>query len=242
MAERQLPKLNTRVRFPSPAPASSRTSYRSRRRFFFQNNRHLSLTSSLLLSKLNPLRWASIWVFFCKVRSTSFPATACGIAENCVRSLAPPSKSEALGFGFVFLLRAKTAQLRFRQQPTAIAGNCVRSLAPPSKSEALWLRICFFRAFFAPLLLLSKLNPLRWASIWVCLFRKVRSTSFPATACGYCRKLRSLPCASSQIRSTRLRICFFALLFVPLLLLYKLNPRGELWRCKDDQKLRSRRI
>ena len=26
------------------------------------------------------------------------------IAENCVRSLAPPSKSEALGFGFVFSL------------------------------------------------------------------------------------------------------------------------------------------
>ena len=156
MAERQLPKLNTRVRFPSPAPASAqsplnyvsgnslrllpktafaplrllsnpkhfgfgfvfsfarkdrsttfpatacgycrklrslpcasfqirstlasdlffllRTTYRSRRRFFFQNKRHLSLTSSLLLSKLNPLRWASIWVFFCKVRSTTFPA------------------------------------------------------------------------------------------------------------------------------------------------------------------------
>ena len=31
--------------------------------------------------------------------------------------------------------------------------------------------------------------------------RKVRSTSFPATAYGYCRKLRSLPCASFQIRS-----------------------------------------
>ena len=126
-----------RVRFPPPAPASSRTAYRSRRRFFVPNKRHLSLTSSLLLSKLNPLRWASIWGF---------------------------------------------------------------------------------------------------------ISRKVRSASFPATACGYCQKLRSLPCASSQIRSTRLRICFFALLFVPLLLLYKLNPRGELWRCKDDQKLRSRRL
>ncbi len=37
------------------APASSRTAYRSRRRFFVPNKRHLSLTSSLLLSKLNPL-------------------------------------------------------------------------------------------------------------------------------------------------------------------------------------------
>ena len=72
--------------------------------------------------------------------------------------------------------------------------------------------------------------------------RKVRSTSFPATACGYCRKLRSLPCASFQIRSTLASDLFFLLratyrlrrrFFVPnkrhraltpLLLLSKLNP------------------
>ena len=67
----------------------SRTSYRSRRRFFVPNKRHLSFTPSLLLSKLNPLRWASIWVLF-------FSKSA------QLRFLAPPSKSEALGFGFVF--------------------------------------------------------------------------------------------------------------------------------------------
>ena len=38
-----------------PAPASSRTSYRSRRRFFVPNKRHRSFTPSLLLSRLNPL-------------------------------------------------------------------------------------------------------------------------------------------------------------------------------------------
>ena len=48
---------------PHARTTSSRTSYRSRRRFFFQNNRHRSFTPSLLLSKLNSLRWASIWGF-----------------------------------------------------------------------------------------------------------------------------------------------------------------------------------
>ena len=61
-----------------------------------------------------------------------------------------------------------------------------------------------------PLLLLSKLNPLRWASIWVFYFwGKVRSASFPATARGYCRKLRLLPCSSSQIRSPLASDLFF---------------------------------
>jgi len=41
----------------------SRTSYRLRRRFFVPNKRHRALTPLLLLSKLNPLRWASIWGF-----------------------------------------------------------------------------------------------------------------------------------------------------------------------------------
>ena len=103
MAERQLPKLNTRVRFPSPAPASAQS---------------------------------------------------------------------PLGF---------------------VSGNSLRLLP---------------KTAFAPLRLLP--NPKHFGFGFVFSFaRKVRSTSFPATACGYCRKLRSLPCASFQIRSTRLRICFF---------------------------------
>ena len=52
MAECQLPKLNTRVRFPSPAPSSPRTPYRSRRLFL---KSHLSLILSRLLSKSQPL-------------------------------------------------------------------------------------------------------------------------------------------------------------------------------------------
>lgn len=40
---------------------SSRTLYRSRRRFLFQSKRHLSLTPSLLLSNCDPLRWARSW-------------------------------------------------------------------------------------------------------------------------------------------------------------------------------------
>ena len=103
MAERQLPKLNTRVRFPSPAPASAQSPLNS----VFGNSLRL------------------------------LPKTA----FTTLRLLSNPKH---FGFGFVFS--------------------------------------------FA---------------------RKVRSTSFPATAYGYCRKLRSLPCASFQIRSTRLRICFF---------------------------------
>ena len=82
---------------------------------------------------------------------------------------------------------AKSAQLRFRQQPAAIAENCAHSLAPPSKSEALGFGFVFSFA------------------------RKDRSTTFPATACGYCRKLRSLPCASFQIRSTLASDLFFLL-------------------------------
>ena len=40
---------------PTFSATSSRTSYRSRRRFLFQSNRHLSFTPSLLLSESNPL-------------------------------------------------------------------------------------------------------------------------------------------------------------------------------------------
>ena len=48
-------------------------------------------------------------------------------------------------------------------------------------------------------------TPPRW--------RKVRSTPFPATACGSCRKLRSLPCAASQNRTrfAGLRFCWCGL-------------------------------
>ncbi len=71
-----------------------------------------------------------------KVRSTPFPP--CG--ENCVRSLAPPLKIKpaALGFDFVFGESAKSAERLFR-------------LAA--------------KISYAPLLLLSKSNPLCWASI-----------------------------------------------------------------------------
>ena len=48
-------------RRPTTGTTSSRTSYRSQRRFLFQSKRHRSFTPSLLLSKSNPLRWASIW-------------------------------------------------------------------------------------------------------------------------------------------------------------------------------------
>ena len=53
-------RTSWRVQVPPCRTTSSRTTYRSRRRFL----RHRSFTPSLLLSKSNPLRWASIW-FFC---------------------------------------------------------------------------------------------------------------------------------------------------------------------------------
>ena len=144
MAERQLPKLNTRVRFPSPAPASSRTSYRSRRRFFFQNNRHRSLTSSLLLSKLNPLRWASIWVFFCKVRSTPFPATACGYCRK-LRSLPCASFQirSTLASDLFFSFARKVRSTTF---PATACGYCRKLRSLPCASfqiRSTRLRICF---------------------------------------------------------------------------------------------------
>ena len=92
MAERQLPKLNTRVRFPSPAPASAQ--------------------SPLNFVSGNSLRL--------------LPKTAL----TTLRLLPNPKHSASDLF---FLLRAKSAQLRFRQEPAAYAENCVRSLAPPLK-------------------------------------------------------------------------------------------------------------
>ena len=60
---------------PSVSTTSSRTLYRSRRRFLFQSKRHLSLIPSLL-SKPNPLRWASVWFLVRngKPRQQLFPA------------------------------------------------------------------------------------------------------------------------------------------------------------------------
>ena len=46
---------------PATGTTSSRTSYRSRRRFLFQSKRRLSFTPSLLLSNCAPLRWARSW-------------------------------------------------------------------------------------------------------------------------------------------------------------------------------------
>ena len=45
---------------PVTGTTSSRTAYRSRRRFLFPSKRHRSFTPSLLLSKSKPLRWVSI--------------------------------------------------------------------------------------------------------------------------------------------------------------------------------------
>ena len=46
---------------------SSRTAYRSRRRFLFQSKRHRSFTPSLLLAKPQPLRRAPVWGRRCAV-------------------------------------------------------------------------------------------------------------------------------------------------------------------------------
>ena len=46
---------------PATGTTSSRTSYRSRRRFLFQSKRRLSFTPSLFLSNCAPLRWARSW-------------------------------------------------------------------------------------------------------------------------------------------------------------------------------------
>ena len=59
---------------------SSRTTYRSRRRFLFQSKRRRSFTPSLLLSKPQPLCWVAVWVPPCgrllsQSSSTSFLPT-----------------------------------------------------------------------------------------------------------------------------------------------------------------------
>ena len=87
MAERQLPKLNTRVRFPSPAPASAQ-------------------------SPLNYVSGNSLWLL---------PKTAFAP----LRLLPNPKHSASDLF---FLLRAKSAQLRFRQQPAALPKTAFTTL------------------------------------------------------------------------------------------------------------------
>ena len=56
-------KWDSKDQFQPAGGASSRTSYRSRQRILFQSKCCRSFTPSLLLSKSNPLRWASIWSF-----------------------------------------------------------------------------------------------------------------------------------------------------------------------------------
>ena len=143
MAERQLPKLNTRVRFPSPAPASAQSPLN----YVFGNSLRLLPKTALTTLRLlpNPKHSASDLFFLLRAKSAQlrFRQQPTAIAENCVRSLAPPSKSEALGFGFVFSFARKVRSTSFPATACGIAENCAHYLAPPSKSEALWLRICF---------------------------------------------------------------------------------------------------
>ena len=65
---------------PATRTTSSRTAYRSRRRFLFPSKRHRSFTPSLLLSKPQPLCWVAVWVPPCgrllsQSSSTSFLPT-----------------------------------------------------------------------------------------------------------------------------------------------------------------------
>ena len=104
MAERQLPKLNTRVRFPSPAPASAQSPLN----FVSGNSLRLLPKTALTTLRLlpNPKHSASDLFFLLRAKSARlcFRQQPAAIAENCVRSLAPPSKSEALWLRICFLL------------------------------------------------------------------------------------------------------------------------------------------
>ena len=190
MVEHQPSKLDTRVRFPSPAPASSRTSYRSRRRFFVPNKRHLSLTPSLLLSKLNPLRWASIWGF--PFSRTSYRSRRRFFFQNNRH-------------------RSFTSSLLLLQiEPAALGFNLGFSFSRTAYRSR--------RRFFVPnkrhlsltsSLLLSKLNPLRWASIWVFLFAQ-SPLCFDAFLCLRQKKTSSARSLTPPSKSEALwlRICF----------------------------------
>ena len=107
MAERQLPKLNTRVRFPSPAPASAQSPLN----FVSGNSLRLlpktALTPLRLLS--NPKHFGFGFVFYYLADFVSF-ATTIFLSEqssSLIHSVAPPLQIEpaSLGFnlGFYFL-------------------------------------------------------------------------------------------------------------------------------------------
>ena len=73
MAEHQLPKLNTRVRFPSPAPASAQSPLDS---VSGGRLRLLPKTASVplrLLSKSRPLCWVAILFLYRQSRGTFIP-------------------------------------------------------------------------------------------------------------------------------------------------------------------------
>ena len=73
MAEHQLPKLNTRVRFPSPAPASAQSPLDS---VSGGRLRLLPKTASAplrLLSKSRPLCWGAILFLYWQSRGTFIP-------------------------------------------------------------------------------------------------------------------------------------------------------------------------
>ena len=125
--------------------------------------------------------------FWGKVRSASFPATAYGYCRKlrllpCASSQIRSPLALDLFFSFASYVSFATAFFRSEQTPSR-----THSAAPPFQIEpaALGFNLGFY------------------------FWGKVRSASFTATAEGYCRKLRSLPCPSFQIRSTWLRICFF---------------------------------
>ena len=74
--------------FNDTRTTSSRTAYRSRRRFLFQSKRHLSLIPSLLLSKSQTLRWFAIW-FWARAlkewRLLCYGVTAQNVCKKCRR-------------------------------------------------------------------------------------------------------------------------------------------------------------
>ncbi len=63
MGERTVRIRKVKGSNPSVSTTSSQALYRLRRLFMLCIKSHLALTPLLLLSKSNPLRWASIWFF-----------------------------------------------------------------------------------------------------------------------------------------------------------------------------------
>ncbi len=116
MAERQLPKLNTRVRFPSPAPASAQSPLN----FVSGNSLRLlpktAFTTLRLLSNPKHFGFGFVFSFARKVRSTTFPATACGYCRK-LHSLPCTSKKGSpvqTGEPFLYHPRRSAAALSVR--------------------------------------------------------------------------------------------------------------------------------